>query len=173
MKKIIAISLVLTAILFAFVNNSEARSIKRYVSAEIISMDLDPNGRLTELVIDEANVLIDYFKRSIGLNFRLGLSCPAGAHCSMEVRGKTITLPIISRKVNRCGVVTYIGKRNKLPLDGTLSVIKVVNNSGNKCFIPGYLLGPLTDIKYTTKYYDRRNRRVVTTIDRFEAETLR
>lgn len=98
---------------------------------------------------------ISYDEKSgaVQLQVSFHIVCPVGMMCPAVMPAPLLTeLPIVSRKVDGCGAVTIVARRDSRPVDGILEKITLRDYSHDVC---EHVVDSLVAVTYVTQGYDR------------------
>jgi hypothetical protein len=94
--------------------------------------------------IGRADLMIDKEERLVRIVIQQPLSCPVGAMCAMVMpEPVVIELPITYMGVPFCGGRVIVAEENKLPADGMLKRIEILDNNGSNCNGPDPKFEPM------------------------------
>ncbi len=112
-------------------SSAEARSLKpTLLSATLKMIHIDPNSYLADERISSGSIQVNHAEKIIELQLNRKWYCPPGRFCTMEMPAPIfIRLPLTSVTRGECASVIYEAKEDKRPVDGSLQVLTVVDNS--------------------------------------------
>lgn len=124
---------------------------KIFLNLTHITLD---RGPLSSGRPEGGNIIINLTKRQIALHINLGFHCPPGRMCAQVMPAPIdVELPIVSQTADTCGTRAYVAVRDERPVDGVKELIRVVDNSHNRC--PHTVMMPATEVTYVVEYFDR------------------
>lgn len=159
------------ALALAFTAQANARSIIRYVGAELTTIHLAQGSHLASMDIRSGKIALDNLSSEVTLTLNPEFSCPSDQFCPMIALAPVeVTLPVISREVDSCGNVHYTAKKDQRPVDGMNQMIVVSDNRANRCLTIVEL--PPTSVSFLQQGYDRFGQREFRFDHTFTAEPL-
>lgn len=102
---------------------------------------------------------VDYAANTVSLKLAGKSNCPKGMRCSQQLRVLSVDLPIVSRKTDKCGIVTLTASEDQRPADGMLQQVTIEDYSNTTCRYFAPYIGNAT---YLTSYVDRMQGSTVT-----------
>ena len=154
MKNLLALIAIVTTLTAV---TAQARSIQlpRILKADIHTFNVDAEGSLAGHKVFHGDITVNEIKRTITLFLSMGPNCMPGMMCPRYLIGRTVELPFVSAKKDNCNVVTYVARKNDMPVDGSDEKLLVRDFGTNTCAVPMYLPYVETQVEYTSAYYDR------------------
>lgn len=158
------------AVLFSV--SATATSLKTQLSARLLRHDFDQNSPLASMQIVQSDIVIDFNKDKIALNFIFPWSCPVNAYCALVMPSREFEVEYLEVETDECNISTFSAQIDQRPVDGAYQKITVRDFSRNTC--PYIMVYPYieTSIEFEQKFYDRVNAKEVHYKHHFTAEKL-
>lgn len=151
---------------------ANARSMYRYLNAEIQHVRLAEGSHLAQLDITGGNVQVDFMNQEVTLKLQPAYNCPESAACALVMPAPVeITLPIINVERTTCGTRIFRAKKDLRPVDGDMKEIIIIDNKGNTC--PTLVMLPATEVTLREEGYDRMGQSSFEFVHSFIAGVLR
>jgi hypothetical protein len=133
--------------------SAEARSVRMSVDYTLpeVTIDNKPSKLVGVVRVDllKSDITLDLYQDPCGtLTAKPGtISCEA-----MASLVRSYTVPLQTRKNGNCGEAIYAGKRDQRPVDGDLTVIRLIDNATNTCEMVLLNLAEVTVVNKTAGF---------------------
>lgn len=107
-----------------------ASPVVRQVRAQLTEFNMDPRGSRPQPV--DGFVAVDFTNGTVTLSLDI-TTCNRTTPCPPSRTISSVTLPLVSSRLDGCGSHVYIARKDARPVDGVLREITVTDHTGRIC----------------------------------------